>query len=126
MEKYGTVRQAKDDNIIRHTRSASNATDKTVRICIFIPFHGKSGYKNVSEYYYYTKTVRISCQVYFNKPYGLHWPPFGSHWCSAYKENPGEPYLTSDIAGPAVVQWLRYRATNRKVAGSSPMDFSLT
>jgi hypothetical protein len=61
-KKYGTARQAKDkdDNIIWYTRSAcwiSNATDKTVRICIFIPFHVKSGYKNVSEYYFYTRTV---------------------------------------------------------------------
>jgi hypothetical protein len=54
VEKYGTARQATDDNIIRRMRFAcwiSKATDTHSECVILLLFHGNNGYANAPQCY---------------------------------------------------------------------------
>jgi hypothetical protein len=54
VEKYGTARQGKNDNIIRRMRFAcriTKATDTHSEYLILIVFHGYSGYANAHQCY---------------------------------------------------------------------------
>jgi hypothetical protein len=54
VEKYGTARQATDDNILRRIRIAcwiTKATDTHSEYVIHIAFHGNNGYANAPQCY---------------------------------------------------------------------------
>jgi hypothetical protein len=56
VEKYGTARQATDDNIIRRMRFAcriTKATDTRSEYLTLIAFHGNNGYANAPQYLMY-------------------------------------------------------------------------
>ena len=62
MEKYGTARQATDDNIIRRMRFAcriTKATDTHSEYVILMAFHGYNGYANAPVLCY----TYIACLV---------------------------------------------------------------
>ena len=54
MEKFGTARQATDDDIMGHMRFAcwmTMATDTHSESEILLFFYGKSGHENAPQYY---------------------------------------------------------------------------
>jgi hypothetical protein len=66
VEKYGTARQATDDNIIQRMRFAcriTKATDTHSEYVIFLLFHGNNGYANAPQCYV-TRTLHILVSKY--------------------------------------------------------------
>jgi hypothetical protein len=57
VEKYGTARQATEDNIMRRMRITcwiTKATDRHSEYVILIAFPGNNGYANAPQSYVYT------------------------------------------------------------------------
>ena len=64
VKKYGTTRQATDDNVIRRMRFTcwiTKATDAHAEYVTLIAFHGNNGYANAPQNYV-TSTLQVLSQ----------------------------------------------------------------
>jgi hypothetical protein len=74
VEKYGTARQATDDNKTGSMHTAcwiSKATDRHSEYVILIAFYGNNGYANAPQYYVIVHC--LSCSIYVTSLHKV-WP----------------------------------------------------